>query len=291
MKRVNAILILILKSVALLSLSLLYRFSSFLFYIFYYLFSYRKKVVRKNLILSFPEKTLAEIIQIEKKFYRHFFDLIVETIKLASIRKADLKKRIQFDEPTLKLINQSYQQNENLIFVLGHYGNWEWALQAGALFLPFKQYGLYRPLNNKNFNNFIIDLRQQFGAELISEKQALRRIASIKNDLKNIAFIADQSPFPELAEWINFLNQDTPIFSGPAKISKMFNYPIIYFTINKIKRGHYLISGEEIFDPKSTDLNELEIMKLFFKRLEDDIKKQPEYWLWTHKRWKYKRPL
>lgn len=284
-------LIWVLKCVALLPFSLLYRLSDILFLLFYYIFSYRKNVVRNNLNRSFPEKSLDEIKSIEKKFYRHFFDLIIETLKLASINKNDLKKRIHFDNDTLNLINKKFQNQENLIFVLGHYGNWEWALQAGALYLPYKQLGLYRPLNNKSFNDFIINLRQQFGAELISEKQALRKITSIKNELKNIAFIADQSPFPELAEWINFLNQDTPIFSGPAKISNMFHYPIIYFTINKTKRGYYQISGKEIFDAKNGSMSDLEIMKIFFKNLEDDIRKSPEYWLWTHKRWKYKKAI
>ncbi len=265
----------------------MYRVSDFFFVIMYYVLGYRKKVVIENLRNSFPEKSNKEIKVITIAFYRYLCDLFLETFKTLTISKKTMLAHCKMNEDAQKLFDKYYAQQKSIIIVMGHFGNWEW---AGNVFDNSKHqlYVLYHQLSNPYFNRLIIKMRTRFGTKLIEMKSTLRDMVSTRKEINATAFIADQTPFPENAYWTNFLNQDTPVFTGTEKIAQKFNYPVLYVSIKRWKRGKYEIFAETLFEnPKDTV--EGEISEAHTRRLEKDIRQQPEIWLWSHRRWKHKR--
>lgn len=271
---------------------LLHSFSYLLYLIVYYVIGYRKKVVTENLKRSFPEKSDAEIFQIRKQFYLHFCDVILETLKLLTISKQQFLKRFSFDESAVKVFEYFESKGQSVIGVMGHCGNWEW----GAIAYPsrFKHLitGIYHPLSNKNFDALMLKLRSRFGGNIVPMNRAYKELLTLKQ--KNIptvlGLIADQTPPPESAYWTNFLNQDTPVFNGTEKMAKKFNYPVVYVPIHKVKRGHYKMSAV-IITEHPEKMSDGEISELHTKALEKNILDQPHIWLWSHRRWKHKRPV
>jgi len=272
--------------ISLLPFGMLYLFSDFLFVLIYRLFGYRKSVVYNNLENSFPEKTEEEIKVIQHVFYRYFFDLIVETIKTLTISQDSLSRRVTLKDPSI--FRKYYDQKQSIIIVMGHYGNWE---LGGARFAiePFHKLNVvYHPLQNKYYDRLVYYMRTRLGNGLYAMKNTLREMVADRNNVTAAAFIADQTPSPHGAYWMNFLNQDTPVFTGTGKIANKFNYPVVYATVKRLKRGYYDIQIEELVsNPKEVEPEQ--IMAKFTKRLEADIQAQPEIWLWSHKRWKHKR--
>ncbi|MEO8759779.1 MAG: lysophospholipid acyltransferase family protein, partial [Bacteroidia bacterium] len=263
------------------------RVSDLFFVILYYGLGYRKKVVIENLRNSFPEKSEEEIKKLTIAFYKYLCDLFLETFKTLTISKKTMLKHCKMNEDAQKLFDTYYVKQQSIILVMGHLGNWEW---AGAVFDNSKHqlYVIYHRLHNAHFNDLVIKMRTRLGTKLIEMKSTLRDMVSNRKSVTATAFIADQTPFPENAYWTNFLNQDTPVFTGTEKISQKFNYPVIYVSIKRQKRGHYEIFAELLFDnPKET--TEGEISEAHTRRLEKDIIEQPEVWLWSHRRWKHKR--
>ena len=273
---------------SLLPFPLLYLLSDGLYLLLYYVIGYRKKVVSENLRNAFPEKTPAEIIILQKKFYRYFCDLLLETFKTLTISRANMLKHSSIDPAAEKLFNDFEAEKKNLIIVMGHKGNWEWTGNTFSLACKHKLYVIYHPLANKYFDKLIYKMRTRFGSNFIPMKDTLRYIIKIKNELNAIGFIADQSPNPDSAYWMNFLNQDTPVFMGTEKIAKMVKYPIVYASVKRVSRGYYILSAEVLQYPPYTG-PEGDLTELHTKKLEADILSQPETWLWTHKRWKHKR--
>lgn len=268
---------------------LFYGVSDFFFVLLYYVIGYRKKVVYQNLKNSFPEKTHEELKTIERKFYRYLCDLFLETFKTLTISKKQAVKRCAFTQQTTDLFNKLNDEKKSCIIVMGHYGNWEWAGNTFSLLLKQQLYVIYHPLTNKQFNKLMYKMRTRFGNKLYAMREVMREMIKNRNEINATAFIADQTPPPEGAYWTTFLNQDTPVFVGTEKIAQKLNYPIVYVTVSRPKRGHYLVNAEILVnEPKST--KEGEISELHTRRLEEDIKKQPEIWLWSHRRWKHKRP-
>lgn len=268
---------------------LFYGVSDFFFVLLYYVIGYRKKVVMKNLENSFPEKSKSELKKLEARFYRYLCDLFLETFKTLTISKKSMLKHCQLDEDALKLFNSYAEKNQNVIIVMGHFGNWEWAGNTFSLLGKHKLYVIYHPLSNKYFNGLIIKMRTRLGTGLIEMKNTVREMIGKRKELCATAFIADQTPPPEGAYWTTFLNQDTPIFWGTEKIARKLNYPVIYVSVRREKRGYYKIFAETLVaDPASTA--EGEISELHTRRLEIDIMAQPEIWLWSHRRWKHKKP-
>lgn len=275
-------------ALSLLPLPVLYAISNALMVFIYYLLGYRKKVVRQNLQKSFPEKPLKEIIQIEKKFYQHLTDIIVETIKLLTISPEELKKRCVYTEHFQKIFNQYYLERQDVLVLMGHLGNWEW---AGACFnLNFSNplYVLYHPLSNHYFDNLMKLIRSRFGTHLIPMQTALKHILNNSRQSAVFTFIADQCPSPQNAFWMSFLNQDTPVYYGPELIAKKLNSPVVLVTIKKLKRGYYEVDALDIKNMYSDGVN-YPVMQSFMTYLEYKIQGQPEIWLWSHKRWKYQR--
>lgn len=266
-----------------------YWVSDFFFVLLYYIIGYRKKVVYQNLKNSFPEKSHEELKAIERKFYRYLCDLFLETFKTLTISKKQAVKRCAFTQQTTDLFNKLNDEKKSCIIVMGHYGNWEWAGNTFSLLLKQQLYVIYHPLTNKQFNNLMYKMRTRFGNKLYAMREVMREMIKNRNEINATAFIADQTPPPEGAYWTNFLNQDTPVFVGTEKIAQKLNYPVVYVTVSRPKRGHYLVNAEILVsEPKST--KEGEISELHTRRLEQDIKRQPEIWLWSHRRWKHKRP-
>jgi Kdo2-lipid IVA lauroyltransferase/acyltransferase len=273
--------------ISLLPFWFLYRVSDFFFAILYYVLGYRKKVVMENLRNSFPEKSEKELKRIAIAFYKYLCDLFLETFKSLTVSKKEMLLRCTINTDAQKLFKDLSEQKKSIVIVMGHYGNWEW---AGNVFDYNKHqlYVIYHPLSDKYFNNLVIKMRTRFGTKLIEMKSTLRDMVTNRKDITATAFIADQTPFPENAYWTTFLNQDTPVFIGTEKIASKFNYPVIYISVKRVKRGYYEIFAELLFEtPKET--KEGEISEAHTRRLEKDIIEQPEIWLWSHRRWKHKR--
>lgn len=274
--------------ISLLPFPILYLLSDFIFVILYYVIGYRRKVVTQNLKNSFPEKSEIEIARLRIYFYRYLCDLFLETIKTLTISRATMLKHCQIDTPSLELLEKYHNEKKSLILVLGHLGNWEWGGNAFSIQCKQQLYVIYHALQNPYFNELIIKMRTRFGTKLIEMKNTFKEMLSLKESSTATAFIADQTPPPENAYWTTFLNQNTPVFWGTERISKKLNYPIIYINVNRIKRGYYSVSAELLCNTPS-ELTEGEITAIHTKKLEENILKQPETWLWSHRRWKHKQ--
>lgn len=268
----------------------LYFLSNTLYLCLYFIIGYRKKVVRLNLKNSFPEKKESEIKEIEKKYFKHLCDLLLESLKAYSISEKELRKRCTIRNP--ELMEKYALKGEDICIAMGHYGNWEWAGQRVSMDTRFKLLVLYRKIKNPYFNNFMIKLRSRFGAIPVEMRDTIRVILDYKNKKIPTAtvFITDQSPPPENAIWINFLNQKTAVFKGVEKIARKYNMPVLFGHVRKIKRGYYEIELS-VLSENAAMLTETELTTLHTQKLESYIKENPEYWVWSHKRWKHKAPI
>lgn len=264
--------------------------STGLYVLVYHLVGYRKKVVLQNLKNSFPEKSDAEIRQICKDFYKHFCDVIFEILKLLTISENKFRKHFAFTQNAISIIGGYEAKKQSIIGVMGHCGNWEWGAIAHQFYFKQLITGVYHPLSNKNFDRFMLMLRGRKGGNIVAMKNLYRELISLKqkNISTTVGLIADQSPPPENAYWTKFLNQDTPIFNGPEKLAKKFNYPVIFVPVIKKKRSYYEMDAV-IITENPNELSDGLISELHAKALEKNIRAQPHIWLWTHKRWKHKR--
>ena len=276
---------------ALLPLKILYILSDILFFPMFYIVRYRRKLVYQNMKDSFPEKSEKEIRRMEKAFYHHFCDYIVETIKLLHISDKETRKRVKFHNT--EALQEIVDNGGSCLMLLGHYGNWEfvpsvtlWMRKGSVIFAQ-----IYRPLKNKWFDRFFLKLRGSYHSECIAKQDTLRSILRYKSSGRPsiTGFMADQTPSPaNIHHWVNFLNHDTPVFTGVEKIAHKVGFSVFYFDVEKIKRGYYSVTIREISkNPKETE--EFEITNKYMEMMETTILRAPEYWLWTHNRWKHKR--
>jgi Kdo2-lipid IVA lauroyltransferase/acyltransferase len=269
---------------------LLYLLSDFHFFLIYYVVGYRKKVVLQNLRNSFPGKPEEEIKQISKKYFRYLCDLTFETFKTLSISPSQMLKHCEFSQQTVALFKMYYEREQSVIITMGHFGNWEWAGNSFGLTCKQQLYVIYHPLSNPHFNKLIIKMRTRFGTKLIPMRETMREMLKNRDHVNATAFIADQTPPVEGAHWTTFMNQETPVFKGTEKIAKKLNCPVLYTTVKKVRRGYYLVHTE-ILHEQPANTADGEISELHTKKLEKDIIESPETWLWSHRRWKHKRPL
>jgi len=255
------------------------------------LIGYRKGVVIQNLKKSFPEKSDVEIRQIAKQFYIHFVDVIFETIKLLTISEQSFKNRCRFNNDALQTFEQFFAENKSIVGIMGHFGNWEWAAIAHQFYFKQLITGVYQPLSNKSFDEFMLKLRGRKGGHIIPMNQVYKQLLSLqeKGIPTTLGLIADQASPPESAYWTTFMNQDTAFFYGPEKIAKKFNYPVVYLGVEKIKRGFYEMRIK-VLTENPTTLADGEITQLYVNELEKDLRRQPFNWLWSHRRWKHKKP-
>lgn len=267
---------------------LLYLLSDFLYFVIYKVAGYRKKIVYTNLKNSFPQKTEKEIQKIVREFYHFFCDWILEMIKSITISKEESIKRCHLTDT--QILEDFAKQNKHLIYVMGHMGNFEYGGPEMEFNTPYKLYVIYKPQANKYFDNLIKKKRTRFGTGVIPMASVYRDMIKMRehSQLNATAFISDQTPLPSNAYWTTFLNQETPIFKGTETIAKKLNYPVIFLSTKRTKRGFYEMTPELLCEnPKETAPGELSEMHT--KRLEQDIMEQPEIWLWSHKRWKHKK--
>ena len=274
--------------ITLLPLRVLYIFSDFLFLILYYFPSYRRSTVAMNLKNAFPEKSIKELKEIEKKFYKHLADIFIETLKMSHLSSKEMKRRFRFTNP--EVIDKLKAEGRDIAAICGHYNNWEW-MSSLPLFTDMKCVTIYKPLNNRLFDGFMNDLRMKKGFFLAPMSLIIREILTDRKKGVNAlyAFISDQTPAKgDIQYWTNFLNQDTPVFLGVEKIAVKYDMAVVFFDNQKVKRGHYTATVSVLFEHPG-EVPEHAVTEAHVRKLEEMIKKQPEYWVWSHKRWKYKR--
>ena len=265
----------------------LYRFSNFLFFIVYYLFKYRKKVVRENLRLCFPKKSLHEIKTIEKKFFRHLCDMFVESIKSISISEAEMRERYKFTN--IEEVNKIEAANKSILLMCAHYGSWEWIFIIQK-YVNTDGYAIYKKIENKYFDQLIRKIRAKYNTNLITNKETFTSMRAHKRLGKKgiYGFLSDQSPKLKSAyHWKEFMNIKVPVHTGAEKLAKELDLAIVFFKTKKVKRGYY----ETTFKTLTLNPNEFEnyqITDLFIEYLEDMIHEEPAHYLWTHKRWKHR---
>lgn len=269
---------------------ILYGLSDFVFVLLFHVIGYRKKVVLTNLRNAFSEKSEAEIRRLCKNFYRYFCDLTLEVFKTLTISPEAMLKHCKFSPQAKEVFDKMAKENQSIILVMGHLGNWEWAGNSFSLLCKQQLYVIYHPLDNSYFDAFVYGMRTRFKTKLIAMNNTYRAMLGNKTETSATAFIADQTPSaPHTAYWTTFLNQDTPVFPGTEVIARKLNYPIVYTYVKRVKRGYYEIFAEMLIEnPAKTQ--EGEISERHTRRLEQDIIAQPETWLWSHRRWKHQRP-
>lgn len=258
-----------------------------LYLLIFKLIGYRKKVVKNNLRNSFPEKSGAEIEQICRGFYRNLCDIIVETIKCLTIQPEEVKKRVTFRNK--ELVDRLTNEYGGIVAATSHNANWEFMIVAiAAEGIPIE--GIYRPLTNRFADKFIYEVRAHLGGYPIPIDKLVREIAKRRKDIKFLMNIADQSPGHSAKKfWTTFLNQETAFLKGTAYFARLLNYPVVFVECERIKRGYYQVNFKELALPPFQKNEEDMVTRKYVDYLEDLIRRQPEDWLWSHKRWKRKR--
>ncbi|WP_299114122.1 lysophospholipid acyltransferase family protein [uncultured Winogradskyella sp.] len=273
--------------ISILPFRLLYGISDLLYLFLYRIFGYRKSTVKENLRLVFPKKSEKEIKSITSKFYHHLCDMIVESIKSLTISKAELKKRYQFTN--VELIHDLEKKERSIILMCAHYGSWEWIFILQT-YLKHKGYAVYKRLANKYFDRLVKRIRARHDTYLITTKQTLNVLSESKKkgELTINGFVSDQSPKAHKAfHWNEFMGIKVPMYTGAEMLAKKLDMAIVFFSVKRIKRGYYQTTFKTITEhPK--EYKDYEITDIFFKLVEEQIIEAPQYYLWTHKRWKHR---
>jgi KDO2-lipid IV(A) lauroyltransferase len=275
--------------ITLLPMRILYFLSDFLYLILYYVLKYRRKVVAENLKNSFPEKSPEELKKIGKKFYRHLADMMVEILKLTHMSKAQSLRRMPITNADL--LERLYTEGRDVAAVIGHYNNWEW-LKSLIFHSRFQTVSIYKPLQDKRFDNFLLNLRNREGMILTPMSMIVREILEARKAGRRsiYSFVTDQTPPKgDIKYWTKFMNQDTPVYLGVEKIASKYDMAVVFFNVQKIRRGYYQYTAELLFEHTS-GLPEHVITEKHVRRLEEIICEKPEYWIWSHRRWKHKKP-
>ncbi|MFD0765034.1 lysophospholipid acyltransferase family protein [Mucilaginibacter lutimaris] len=272
--------------VSLLPFWFLYGLADVIFLVLYYVVRYRRDVVKTNLANSFPDRSEAERHRIERCYYRYLGDLMVETIKMITVSEKALRERMKPTNP--ELVEHYFSRGRSIIAAAGHYCNWEMAALAFGLLTTEKRVIVYKPQTNEVFNDLFNRVRARFGAILVAMKQTLRTMIAFKNDLTFSVLVSDQTPnYHEINYFTNFLNQPTAVFLGIEKLAKMMDAVVLFYRIDRVKRGYYTYTLVPLIEqPKETTGHE--ITEAHVQYLEKLIQETPQYWLWSHRRWKYK---
>jgi KDO2-lipid IV(A) lauroyltransferase len=274
--------------VSILPFRLLYAVSDVLYVVLYHIVGYRKQTVQENLKLVFPEKSEAERQLITKRFYHHLCDMILEAIKSMSISVEDMKARFKFTN--IELIKEFEKQNKSIVLMCAHYGSWEWIFIIQT-YVKFRGYAIYKRLNNRYFDKLVRGIRARYNSYLVTTKETIPTL--IENKKKGVltmnGFVSDQTPKKGKAyHWNTFMGIEVPIHTGAEMLAKKLDMPVIFFSVKRIKRGFY----ETTFQTLAEQPNEYKnyaITDQFLKHVEQQIIEAPEYYLWTHKRWKHRK--
>ena len=285
-------MLIIVRIFSLLPLSVLYGLADYFIYpLVRYVVRYRIQLVRKNIRLSFPEKTKEEQGQIIDAFYHHFADLLVEVVYGYRVSDDEMRERVVFDN--LELLEDLARKKHGVIAYLGHLCNWEWIADVGNQFVDksIVEYNVYRKQKNANVDRAMLDLRSKRGGECVEKNILLRKLVQLRHADHPfvIGLIADQKPSPHNAHtWTTFFNQETAFLDGGEVLARKFDLGVVYAHITSPKRGHYLVHFEVITETPQ-EMPENEITMSYVRMIESNIRRQPERWLWTHNRWKWKR--
>ncbi|MEI8201802.1 MAG: lysophospholipid acyltransferase family protein [Bacteroidota bacterium] len=264
---------------------MMYALSGFFYTLVYYVLGYRKKVVISNLLKAFPEKSAAEIKSISRRFYRYFTDMLLEGVKGFSMSKLNIIRRHKLLNP--ELLDEYFKRGQSVIGVTAHFGNFEWGTMSGGLQIQHLALGFYKPMSNHYVDAFIRRSRAKHGTVLTSIYQTHRTFVNYEKECCIYLMIADQNPSNKnKAIWADFLGIETAFLHGPENYALHFNYPVIYIDIKPVRRGFYEIELVPMVEDPS-QMSPGEITQLYAKYIENRIQQQPQYWLWSHKRWKY----
>jgi len=264
-----------------------------LFYPFYlfihYIIKYRKKITIKNLTLSFPEKSPKEILILYKLFQKHLTDIGAEMVKMLSIDRKNVEKRYKCINP--EVVNQFYHEKKSVILLSSHYNNWEWmVLRLNEMFLHHG-IGVGKANSNKVFETWINKKRTRFGTEVIFADHIRDAFENYNKQKIPCVYmmLGDQSPNNLKKSYITtFLHQESCMIYGPEHFAKKYDMPVIYYEVVKTKRGVYEVYLELITEkPQETATGE--IIEKYIQLLEKTIKKEPQFWLWSHRRWKNRK--
>lgn len=266
---------------------LLYALSWGTYWTTCHVFRYRRKVVDRNLRAAFPEKSPEQRFQIARNCYRHLANLLVEVVRNLTIPTEVVRRQITLRNP--ELAEAQFLAGRSIVFLLGHYGNWESGANAVALNLSKPFYGIYHAFSSSRTDRLVQRVRTRHGMRLVEMRETLRHFVATQHQIVSTAFIADQAGAPESSYWTTFLNQDTPFMQGAEKLARRFGHAVVYAEVLPLRRAQY----EVVFDlitPNAQQTAPGEIMKGYVQRLETTIRRDPAFWLWTHKRWKHQRP-
>ncbi len=273
--------------ISLLPFPVLYFLSDVLAFLMYYVVGYRKKVVMQNLRNSFPEKSEKERIAIAKKFYHHFCDLALESLKMFTISEKDARKHVTYFD--VDVVNKYFDQGKSVIVAMAHYNNWEMIAVTVDQAIKHQACAIYKPLTNQFFDKKMLDSRQKYGIKMIHYRTVKQDFEKMKNVFTATHFLIDQAPSQNSTpHWMTFLNQDTGVLVGTERFAKDYDYPVVFLDVQKPKRGYYTgryvdVTGSPNSFPKG------ELTEVVTKMLEEHIKEKPEFWLWSHRRWKRTR--
>ena len=266
---------------------ILYALSDVLAFLMYYVVGYRKKVVFQNLRNSFPEKSEAELVAIAKKFYSHFCDLALESLKMFTISSEEAERRVTYFD--VDVINKYYDEGRSVIVAMAHYNNWEMIAVTVDQAIKAHATAIYKPLTNQYFDKKMLESREKYGLKMIHYRTVKQDFEKMKNELTASHFLIDQAPSQtSTPHWMTFLNQDTGVLVGTERFAKDYNYAIVFLDVQKPKRGYYTgrfidVTGSPQSFPKG------ELTEIVTRMLEGYIKEKPEFWLWSHRRWKRTR--
>ncbi len=282
-----------LRALALLPLGALYVISDVVALLLRHVFRYRRKVVRKNLAESFPDKSAAELRDIERRFYRNFADYIFETVKLLHISDKEMSRRMVFEN--IELVDRLLGEGRSIAVYFSHCGNWEWApsITLHTAFPPDHGavYGqVYRPLHNRWFDAMMLRIRSRFGSHSYPKKTVLRDLIKEKRTglPAMVGFMSDQKPsHGDTIHVVSFLNHPTAVITGTETLARRLDMAAIYWDMEKVSRGHYKIANRLISD-RLADEPQYSITDRYAAMLEKTIMRDPAVWLWSHKRWKHK---
>lgn len=268
----------------------IYFISDVLYQLIYHIVGYRKKVVYGNLKLVFPQKTDQELISIQKRFYKHMCDMFLEMVKTLGISEKELHKRFTFTN--VEVIHDFEAKNMSMMTFFPHYASWEWTIALDPL-IQSKGYAIYQKIGNKYFDALVRRIREKFGTTLISTRETPAVVKSNRrnNQLSIYGILSDQSPMRMHAKhWTDFMGIKVPVHVGAEVLCKKLNIPAVYLKVEKLKRGHY--KGTFIvLAEKPNEYNDFEITDSFLKHVEQSIHEAPEYYFWTHKRWKHRNRI
>jgi KDO2-lipid IV(A) lauroyltransferase len=274
--------------ISMLPFKILYLFSDFTYLIVYYIIGYRKTTVRENLSLALPNLSKEERLIIEKKSYRHLCDMFLEMIKTMTISKKEVQKRFVFTN--IEVYKKLEEQEKSIAMMLAHYASYEWVISMNA-YVTFSAYAIYKKIKNPYFDKLVRNIRSKFKASLITTKETIPTIINNNRNkkLSIYGFASDQSPRISSAfHWQTFLGVEVPVHTGAEILAKKYDMNVIFLKVKKVKRGFYEASFE-LLSENPKEVPNYEITDKFLKLVEQQIYEAPEYYLWTHKRWKHMR--